>query len=442
MTGRVHIVGAGLAGLSAAVHLINQGKSVSLYESTSQAGGRCRSYHDDILNRTIDNGNHLMLSGNLALQEYLGLIGGLDSLNQSETAQFDFYDDLSKERWSLNLGSGIIPWSLFKPENRVPDSRLRDYLAPIKLANAGPDVTVEDCLRGRKHGERGSREKREKRGDTVYERLWHPLTTAVLNTDPCEAQASSLWPVFKQAFAKGSKSCRPLSALGSTLNSTGGLSAALIDPALKWLENQGTEIQFNHRLLSIIVDDNVDGNKVTELKFNTGTVTIHEGDKVILALPPWVAADLIDLPKCPDQHRPIINGHFDLPTNIDKVTIIGLTNAMSQWIFANGDFASVTISAAGPYMALSTEQIAEKMWPEILGGLGLSVQPMPPMGKYRIIREKRATIAQTPDQNAQRPAFNDSGLDNTLLAGDWTDTGLPATIEGAIVSGKIAAAGT
>ena len=74
----VHIIGAGLAGLSAAVRLASSGIPVTVYEAANQAGGRCRSYHDPILDMTIDNGNHLLLSGNLAALSYLEKIGALD----------------------------------------------------------------------------------------------------------------------------------------------------------------------------------------------------------------------------------------------------------------------------------------------------------------------------------------------------------------------------
>lgn len=417
MTEKVHIIGAGLAGISAAVHLISQGKAVSLYESTSQAGGRCRSYQDDVLNRTLDNGNHLVLSGNVALQEYLSLIGAEGVLEGPETARFDFYDHKTRERWCIDFGKGRIPWSLFNVRHRVPNSALIDYLAPLKLFRAGRGVSVEACLGQNKN---------------LYERLWHPLATAILNTNPKEAQGASLWPVFKQAFASGGKSCRPLIARAGQNMEYGGLSAAFINPAIEWLSEQGAEINFNHRLTFV----EREGQQLTTLKFMQKDIEVKASEKVIIALPPWVTSDLIKLKKCPNQHRPIINGHFELPFKLGKLTVIGLTNAVSDWVFAKGDIASVTISAAGDYMGFSNESMAEKIWPEILACLGLEASPL---GKFRIIREKRATIAQTSEQVALRPTCHESGLNNTLLAGDWTATGLPATIEGAILSGKIAA---
>jgi phytoene dehydrogenase-like protein len=92
MTGTVHIIGAGLAGLSAAVCLIQRGASVVVHDAAGHGGGRCRSYYDEALGCRIDNGNHLMLSGNHAILDYLKTIGSEDTLVRSDEAEFPFLD--------------------------------------------------------------------------------------------------------------------------------------------------------------------------------------------------------------------------------------------------------------------------------------------------------------------------------------------------------------
>ena len=96
MPGHAHIIGAGIAGLAAAVRLASQGHRVSVYESAPQAGGRCRSYHDPALDMEIDNGNHLVLSGNSAAMGYLDVIGARDKLKGPDTREFSVYR--SRER--------------------------------------------------------------------------------------------------------------------------------------------------------------------------------------------------------------------------------------------------------------------------------------------------------------------------------------------------------
>src|SRR6185295_18420079 len=97
MARTVHIIGAGLAGLSAAIELTLRGEAVVVHEATTVAGGRCRSYHDQVLGMTIDNGNHLLLSGNHAAQRYLKLLGAEDRLVGPPKAEFPFVDLASKE---------------------------------------------------------------------------------------------------------------------------------------------------------------------------------------------------------------------------------------------------------------------------------------------------------------------------------------------------------
>src|SRR5207253_3488527 len=121
--GGVHIVGAGLAGLAAAVRLSAAGRSVALYESSQHAGGRCRSYFDAELGCRIDNGNHLLLAGNTAAMAYVERIGALDTFERPAEAEIPFIDIVSSERWALRPNQGAMPWWLLSPARRVPGDR-------------------------------------------------------------------------------------------------------------------------------------------------------------------------------------------------------------------------------------------------------------------------------------------------------------------------------
>src|SRR5208337_3804631 len=128
-----HIIGAGLAGLSAAVRLVERGRKVALYEAAGQAGGRCRSYYDAGFGAVIDNGNHLLLSGNDAAMRYLNLIGGAGKLQGPDAAEFAFADLGTGDRWRLSIGSGLWPSWLFDPARRVPGTKPSDYLPAVRL---------------------------------------------------------------------------------------------------------------------------------------------------------------------------------------------------------------------------------------------------------------------------------------------------------------------
>ena len=129
----VHIVGAGLAGLSAAVKLASQGVRVSVHEATNQAGGRCRSYFDTTLGMTIDNGNHLVLSGNHATLTFLDKIGARDQLSSPKNADIPFLDLSTGTRWTIRANDGLVPWWILDPKRRVPGTRARDYLSLLRL---------------------------------------------------------------------------------------------------------------------------------------------------------------------------------------------------------------------------------------------------------------------------------------------------------------------
>ena len=129
MSGTVHIIGAGLAGLSAAVRLASLGRTVVVHEATAFAGGRCRSYHDASVGMTIDNGNHLLLSGNRAALDYLRSIGAEHRLVGPAKAEFSFVDLTSGERWTLRFNDGPVPFWIFDPSRRVPGTRVLDYLS-------------------------------------------------------------------------------------------------------------------------------------------------------------------------------------------------------------------------------------------------------------------------------------------------------------------------
>ena len=122
MQNTVHIIGAGVSGLSAAVRLANANCKVRVHEATQQAGGRCRSYFDAATNLTIDNGNHLLLSGNRHARAYAKSIGTEAGLVGPARAQFPFVDLKSGRRWELDLGDSRLPLWLFDAARRVPDA--------------------------------------------------------------------------------------------------------------------------------------------------------------------------------------------------------------------------------------------------------------------------------------------------------------------------------
>src|SRR5580698_6536803 len=147
MTGTIHIIGAGLGGLSAAVRLAPLGRrKVVIHEATAFAGGRCRSYHDAAIGMTIDNGNHLLLSGNGAALSYLREIGAEQRLIGPQHAEFYFVDLKSGHRWTLKFNDGRLPFWIFNRNSRVPDTQPLDYLSLARLLWAREGQTFGEVI--------------------------------------------------------------------------------------------------------------------------------------------------------------------------------------------------------------------------------------------------------------------------------------------------------
>lgn len=402
------VVGAGLAGLAAAVSRALAGDEVVVYEASGQAGGRCRSYVDTTLDCVIDNGNHLVLSGNPAVQDFIRMTGAGDVLTGPETAEFDFLDLRSGARWTLRPNDGPLPWWIFSSQRRVPGTTPLDYFKLGGLLAAGPAATVGDLV---------------PTDGPLWEKMMRPVLLAILNTDPKTGSAKLSAAVLKETIAKGGAAYRPRIAHPN-------LGAAFIEPALKTLAEKRAMVHFGQRLRRIVSD----GDKVLALEFPENTVPVGPDDRVVLAVPPWVAKDLVPELSVPSEFRAIVNAHFKVfpPANAPKM--LGVIGGSAEWIFAFEDRVSVTVSGADWMVDRPREELARTLWDDVAKALNLP--PVFPV--WQIVKEKRATFAATPEQDALRPPA-ETQWRNLKLAGDWTQTGLPATIEGALRSGFKAA---
>jgi hydroxysqualene dehydroxylase len=404
----VIVVGGGMAGLAAAVAASADGRRVVLYEAAGQAGGRCRSYYDATLECVIDNGNHLVLSGNPAVRDYLAAIGARDALAGPAQAEFSFVDLASGARWSVTPNGGKLPWWIFARNRRVPGSRPLDYFKLAALLPAGRSQRIADVVACR---------------GALWEKLIRPLLLAALNTEPEAASAVLAGAVLRETLAKGGRAYRPRVAHPN-------LAAAFVEPALRYLSTRNAMVHLGQRLRRIVFD----GENVMALEFPENTVPVAADDTVVLALPPWAATGLVPGLKAPDEFRSIVNAHFKCPPPAGAPAMLGVIGGMAEWIFTFPDRISVTVSAADAIVDKDREELAASLWRDVAAALNLP----PALPVWQIVKEKRATFAATPEQAVLRPGPV-TAWHNLILAGDWTATGLPATIEGALRSGRKAA---
>jgi squalene-associated FAD-dependent desaturase len=405
--GTVYVIGAGLSGLSAAVAIAGKGRNVELIEAANQAGGRCRSYFDSTLGRTIDNGNHLVLSGNHATFDYLRAIGAERGLTGPNRAEFNFADLNTGKRWTITPNDGPLAWWVLSKTRRVPDTKPSDYLGMAGLMFANKRQRVQDAMTCK---------------GVLWDRLLDPFLLAALNIKPEIGSAALAGAIVRETLAKGGRHYYPRIAEPH-------LASALVEPALAYLKARDATVRFGQRVRKLtLAPGRIAG-------FDVGEETqLGPKDSVVLAVPPWVAAELIPGLKTPTDHSAIVNAHYLIAPPKGVPAIVGLIGGTAQWVFAFSDRVSVTVSGADQLVDLDRESLARTLWRDVAHVHGLSPE-LPP---WQIVKEKRATFAATPEQDALRPnAATDYA--NLVLAGDWTQTGLPATIEGAIRSGHKAA---
>lgn len=403
-----HVVGAGLAGLSAAVVLSRSGRAVVVSEAAAQAGGRCRSYFDPQLELVIDNGNHLVLSGNPAVTAYLAAIGAEERLAGPERAEFDWMDVRSGERWRLRPNEGPLPWWVFSRRRRVPGTKAGDYLGLSALTRPQPGKRVDQVMSCR---------------GVLWERLMQPFLLAALNTEPEAGSADLAGAVVRETLARGGRAYRPRIAHPT-------LAQAFVEPAVETLREAGVELRLGRRLKRIAYA----AGRAVALEFADRTVELGPQDEVVLAVPPWVARELAPDLAVPDEFRAIVNAHYRITPPAGAPAMVGVIGGVAEWVFAFPDRLSVTVSGADRLVDCDREELARLLWRDVAAVHGLSGE-LPP---WQIVKEKRATFAATPEQDAKRPPAR-TAVSNLVLAGDWTRTGLPATIEGALRSGVTAA---
>ena len=268
MAGTVHVIGAGLSGLSAAVELA--ARRPSAWSSTR----RRNSPADAAAPTTIPSSTWRSTTATTCSSpatgrrwNYLRRIGGLAAMTEASEAAFPFADLKTGERWTLRPNAGRLPWWILDSRRRVPGTRAPDYLAPLGVLRAPADATVGDVMPC---------------SGPLYERLWRPVLLAALNTEPAEADARLAAQILRETLAAGGQACRPMVA-------TGGLSAAFIDPALALSRERGGEVRLSHSLREIIFS----GDRAIRLDFGDEKIAIGPDDSVVLAVPPVVARALV-----------------------------------------------------------------------------------------------------------------------------------------------------
>ncbi|MFZ4405860.1 MAG: hydroxysqualene dehydroxylase [Paracraurococcus sp.] len=396
-----HVIGAGIAGLAAALALAEAGRPVVLHEAAPNAGGRCRALPDG-----TDNGTHALLGANTAALGLLRRIGALEGWVEPEPAGLPVLDLRDHRAFRVALS----PFGWRDPALRPAGLSGGALLALARLALPGPDRAIGAAMAAHPEFHRG---------------FVDPLVIAALNTPSAEASANRLGAVLRRLGGRGAT---------RLLVARTGLGPDLVEPALAAIARAGGSIRFGARLRRLVVQ----GGRVAGLDFGEDAVTLAAGDTAVLATPPWESQRLLPHLETPAAYAPIVNLHYAHP-GPGPVRFLGMLDALCQWVLVRPAGVSVTVSAGDDAAREDQATLGPRAWAELrqaalaFGLAGDWPEAPPPC---RVVKERRATPRHTPGPPLRPPRLP---LANLALAGDWTDPVLPATIEASVRSGEAAA---
>jgi squalene-associated FAD-dependent desaturase len=434
------IVGGGLAGLAAAVECASRGGSVALLEQAPKLGGRCYSYIDETTGDTVDNGQHILLGAYRATLRYLSVIGSEQLLRNIPRLRFPFVHpfkgavvfEVAALPKPLHVPAGMLRYTHLSLTDRRKLLRVGLELArwTKRLEARLSTLTVDDWLT------------RLGQSDDAKQCLWNPIAVSVMNEAPERASALLFARSLKLAFF-GTKSD------AAVLIPTVGQTELYVRGASEFLARHECRIETQTAVRSI----NILGNRATGVTLTDGRSILS--DKVISAVPHFACAGLL-----PQQFRttapfshfhrfrssPIVSIHlwFDqLQVDFDYAGVIGGT---IQWIFNRRRLLTESPKHTAYLSAVisGAHTVVDSPKEELLALALQDVGRIVPEANHRrllhsvIIKEKRATFSPTIESETIRPS-TETPIQHFYLAGDWTNTGLPATIEGAIQSGFSAA---
>lgn len=425
----VVVVGGGWAGLAAAITLCDHEVPVLLLESARQLGGRARSVR--IGDQVYDNGQHLLIGAYESVLTLMRQVGvNIDEAFVRQPLTLQIYRD---NKSSLRLRAPRLPAPLhligaiagargLRPADQLKALRFGRRLRQLHI-NLDEDISVQALLHS------------QAQTPALIRKVWEPLCIAMLNA-PINQASARLFVGALQALLAGPGRHSDL------LVPRRELSALLATPCTEFLERHGAHVELGQRVTGL----EIDAQGIQAIHIRNRTIPVRQ---VILATPHVISRRLLSrhagLQPLVDQlaalgHEPITTVYLQYPPSTRlPAPLVGLENSVTQWVFDRRvcnqpGLMAVVISARGEHQHLSTSQLTEHVTAE----LAHNFRRWPPPQHSQVLREKRATFFARVGIDSIRPP-NSTPVNGLWLAGDYTATDLPATLEGAVLSGRSAA---
>ncbi len=437
MPDEVLIIGGGFAGLAAGVVLAEAGRRVHLLEQKPHLGGRARSFRDPSTGSIVDNGQHILMGCYHATIRFLTTIGTLERIHFQPRLAVPFLDRGGRVT-RLDCLDWPSPWHLLFGVLRSASFSWKEKLEVLRLGRA---LRSAEESAGRASGESVAMWlSRLGQSGSLQRNFWNLLCLAAMNEDPRIASARLFERVLRLAlFTSPADSRLGIARVGFSDCYTAAASA--------FIEARGGRVETERGVREVLIADSV-----------CGGVALNDGQRIetapVISAVPWHQLATL-LPQELLRSEPSfaaalalrpapiisINLWFDAP--ITELKFAGLRGTTIQWLFnksrilgTNNHHVSLVLSGAHEHVSRSKQEIlaiALRELGELLPGVGKTK-----LVHSLVIKERFATFSPSPEATTLRPLAR-TPVRGFFLAGDWTATGLPATIEGAVQSGYTAA---
>jgi squalene-associated FAD-dependent desaturase len=424
---RVVVIGGGLAGITAALDLADAGVAVTLIEVRTRLGGAAYSFDREGLE--IDNGQHVFLR---CCTDYRGLLGRLgvedrtvlqERLSIPVIAPGGKRGTLARSGLPtpLHLAGALATYPFLSPLERLRAARTARALSKLDLEDPSLDaVSFGSWLEDR--GE----------SDAAVDGLWNLIALPTLNLPARRASLAMAAKVFQTGLLDANDA-------GDVGYARVPLSQLHAEPAERALREAGVDVRLKTRVGTVRADLSVDSD-----------AGVADADAVIVAVPHDRAAGMLPdgaLDVAIDQlgSSPIVNAHVIYDRRVTELDLAAGLHTPVQWLFDRTEEAGVTggrqhlalsLSGADREMGMSNEDLRDELVPALADLLPAARDAQ--VEEFFVVREHAATFRAEPGSGRRRPGAR-TRLPGLFLAGAWTDTGWPATMEGAVRSGHTAA---
>ncbi len=417
---KIIVVGGGLAGLTTACLLSKEGYKIELLEASPKLGGRASSFNYEKKDQFVDNGQHLMMGCYRYTLKFFEMIGATRNLERISPMKITFVENGGRQI-ELDASSGFYPFNLLMAllkYSALPVGKRYKLLFPFAslfYPSAKKNITVDQWLRS------------EGQDEEEISKFWRILVESILNTSPENASVKSFKKVLLEIFFKGKK------ASDLVLAKT-DLTYTYVHFARDFIERNNGKVYTSERVQQVVND----GKHIQSLLTNKRK--IDDFDHVVFAIPSY-GVDKLFPNTFGNQlnslvYPSILTLHIWLKNNPFEEKVYGFIDSKMHWLFNHGTHVSVVISNSDKLLDIEREKLTRQIFSELREYFPLFYEDI--IDDYKLVIEKRAAFAATLASDKIRAKFSNP-FRNSTFAGDWVNTGLPSTMEGAVKSGFMAA---